>query len=342
MLTALIVLIFLSILVLVHEFGHFIAAKRFGLFVEEFGIGLPPRIYGKKIGETIYSINALPIGGFVKIAGENGEEDADKKIPSERVFFNLKIWRRIIIIIAGVTMNFILGWVLISVIFAVGVPQAVFITQVQSNTPAAQAGVQVNDKIVGFTSVDDLINYINQNKGKQIDLKVERNGEKLDFKMTPRTNPPPGEGSLGIGMVQSGQQKESVLKSVWDGLKSAGQMFSIIFVGIFTLIKLAILGRSPLQNITGPVGIVKLTAQFSHLGLIYLTQLLALISVNLAAINIFPFPALDGGRLLFLIIEKIKGSPLPKKFESYANAVGMALLLLLIAIITYKDITRLF
>jgi len=321
-------------------------AKKFNVFVEEFGIGLPPKIFGKKYGETTYSINALPIGGFVKIAGENREEEIHtkeiSKIPDDRIFYNLKIWKRCLILIGGVTMNFILGWVLISIIFMIGIPKAVVISQVQPNTPASEAGFETNDKVIGFNTAEEVVNFINKNKGKEMSLKVDKGDKEVELKAIPRVNPPKGEGSLGIALTDAGQDKEGVFRAFYDGLRASWNIFTMIFVGIFNLLKTAIMGQASLNDVTGPVGIVKITAQASHMGIVYLMQLLALISINLAALNIFPFPALDGGRLLFLIIEKIKGSPLPKKFEQYANTAGMILLLLLMAIITVKDIWRLF
>jgi len=343
MLTTIIIIIFFSILIIVHELGHFLLSKKFGLFVEEFGLGLPPRAWGKKIGETLYSINWLPFGGFVKIAGENREEDDEMavKIPAERIFYNLKIWERSFIIIGGVVMNFVLGWFLIAIVFWVGIPKAVFIADVQPNTPASEVGLQGNDKVLGFENTEVFINYVNENRGKDVTLKVERGEEEILLNVTPRINPPKGEGALGVSLVEGGQEQQGILVGIWNAFKTSGQIFGLIFVGVFTLIKGAVSGSGSFEAITGPIGIVKVTAQVSHLGFLYLVQLMALISINLAAINIFPFPALDGGRLLFLIIEKIKGSPLPKRFEGYANAVGMGLLLLLMLIITIKDIQRL-
>lgn len=343
MLTVIIIIIFFSILILIHELGHFLLSKKFGLFVEEFGLGLPPRAWGKKLGETIYSLNWLPFGGFVKIAGENREEEGElpENISKEKVFYNLKIWKRSLIIIGGVIMNFILGWILISIIFMAGIPKAVFIADVSANTPASQAGLMANDKVLGFTDVDGFISYVNQNKGKEITLRIERGGNEVDVRVAPRENPPQGQGALGVALIEGGQEKEGFFAAIWNALKLSGNIFAMIFVGIFNLIKLAILGKAGLEGVAGPVGIVKMTAQVSHLGFLYLAQLMALISINLAAINIFPFPALDGGRLLFLAIEKIKGTPLPRRFEGYANAIGMGLLLLLMAIITIKDIGRL-
>lgn len=329
------VIIFLSILVLIHELGHFLVAKKFGLLVEEFGFGLPPQIWKKKIGETIYSINALPFGGFVKIYGEDREEKAEK----DRSFASLPIKKRSLIIFAGVLMNFLLGWLLISIIFSIGIPQAILITKVELNSPAAEIGLQAGDKILS-AGADNFIKFIDEHRGQEIVIKIERNGEIKEFKTIPRINPPSGEGALGIALMESGLAKQKFLSSIWEGLKTSVEIIQAVFAAIFDLITKAFVGKASLEQIAGPVGIVKITAQAGTLGFVYLLQLLALISLNLVVINIFPFPALDGGRLLFLLIEKIKGSPLPIKFEKYANAVGMAFLLFLMAIITIKDIIR--
>ena len=342
MITAIAVIFSLSILILIHELGHFFMAKKFGIFVEEFGIGMPPRIYGKKKGETVYSVNALPIGGFVKIAGENREEDGSAGLPPDRIFYNLKIWKRILILLGGVVMNFLLGWVLVSVIFYFGIPQAVIITDVQADSPAGQAGIMANDRVLGFNTVDEFIGFVGQHKGEKITVKVDRFGEERDFELIPRQNPPQDEGPLGVALVDAGQEKMGFFNSVTEGLKSSARIFAAVFTGIFNLIKTAVLGKASLEGIAGPVGIVKVTAQATQMGIIYLLQIVALISINLAALNVFPFPALDGGRILFLLVEKIKGSPLPKKFEQYANAVGFALLIILMLIITFKDVFRLF
>jgi len=367
------VIIFLSILVLVHELGHFLAAKKFGLLVEEFGFGLPPRLWGKKIGETIYSINALPFGGFVKIFGENREDETapqldeevsvvqmeeeiiasdneliiDEKlivekivIPDHRSFNSLSVGRRALIILSGVLMNFLLGWLVISIVFAVGAPQAIVITQISQNSPAESIGLQVGDKIIN-TSADNFIKFTNENRGKEITLKIERNGEIKEFFVTPRINPPADEGVLGIGLIETGAPKQNIFYSVWEGLKTSIQIIELVFSAIFNLLKQFFTsGTANLGEVAGPVGIVKITAQAETLGFSYLLQLLALISLNLVVINIFPFPALDGGRLLFLLIEKIKGSPLPVKFERYANALGMVILIILMISITIRDIVR--
>src|SRR3972149_2611820 len=345
------VIIFLSILILVHELGHFLTAKKFGLLVEEFGFGLPPKIWKKKIGETVYSINALPFGGFVKILGEDGANSGSRE--KERSFVNLSIGKRAIIIAAGVLMNFLLGWIVLSIIFMIGIPQVVLITEIKQNSPAAEISLKTGDQIIEINSVkiatdnknifgsEQVIKIINENRGKETAIKIKRNGEIIDFSVIPRINPPAGEGSLGISLIDAGLPKQNILISFWEGLKASLILIKTIALAIFDLIAKAFIGKASLEAITGPIGIVKITSQAGSLGFVYLLQLLALISLNLAVINIFPFPALDGGRLIFLGIEKIKGSPLNHKFEKITNAIGFGILIFLMLIITIKDIIRL-
>ncbi len=344
MLTAIIVIIFLSLLIVAHELGHFLLSKKFGLFVGEFGLGLPPRAWGKKIGETIYSINWLPFGGYVKIAGENGGEDEQDGVPAnlpkERIFYNIAAWKRALILAGGVGMNFLFGWIILSGIFMFGVPQEVFVGQIQKDSPAASAGIKESDKVLGYKTAADFSGAMKAHGGEQITVHLERAGKEVDVQLTPRKNPPTGQGPIGVSLMETGQPKEGFVMSLWDGLKASFDIVWATVEGIGHLLKQTIIGKGSLDGVSGPIGIVKITSQASSIGFIYVLQLLALISLNLAAFNILPFPALDGGRLLFLAIEKIKGSPLPKKFEQYANGIGMALLLLLILVISIKDIIR--
>lgn len=343
------VIIFLSILIVAHELGHFLAAKKFGLLIEEFGFGLPSKkLWSKKIGETVYSVNLLPFGGFVKIFGEDGEtqsqttniSESTNKINQNRNFTFLPIWKRVIIISAGVVFNFILGWLIISSIFFVGAPKAILIIDVLKNSPADEIGLEINDKIIGFENSKDTIRFINENRGKEIAVKIEREKKIFDFKAIPRINPPAGEGALGIGLTDIGFEKKNFLESLREGLKTSFELSLMIFKAIFKLIGQIFIGQASLDSIAGPVGIIKITSQAGQLGFIYLFQLLALISLNLAAINIFPFPALDGGRLVFLIIEKIKGSPVKPKTEKIVNSLGLAFLMILMIAITIKDIAK--
>jgi len=341
----------ISLLILIHEMGHFFAAKYFGLLVEEFGIGFPPRLFKIKKGETVYSINLLPFGGFVRIHGEKKPEK-DKEENKERSFWYLPIWKRSTIIVAGVAMNFILGWVLISTMFIVGAPTKVIVADVLDNTPAAAAGIMAGDRILelgngeafyAINEVKQLIGLVNDSKGKEISLKLLRGDEEMVINnIVPRIEPPEKEGALGIALSELGIKKHGIFAGIWNGLISSFNIIGAIFTALANLILGIFTGGAVLENFVGPVGIFQIAGQAAEFGLIFIIQLIALISLNLAVLNIIPIPALDGGRLLFLIIEKIKGSPVSGNKEMWAHAVGFIVLILLMVVITARDIINLF
>jgi len=349
MITLLIFILILGILVLVHEFGHFIVAKKSGLTVEEFGFGFPPRIFSFKVNETVYSINLLPLGGFVKILGENDGEAGNLKS-----FASKSAGIRSLITAAGVMMNFALGALLLIIGFYIGLPQVVNeenkaiaknvqiqIIAISNNSPAEKANLKLGDSIEGFGEISIFQDFINQNKEKEISLKIKRGEDYLDIKAVPRANPPEREGALGIALAKTGLISYPWYQSVWLGIKSSFIITWEIIKGFFGLIKnLITVGKIP-QEIAGPVGIAILAGQATALGFVYLLQLVALISLNLAVLNLIPFPALDGGRLLFLGIEKIKGSKVNPKIENVIHSVGIVLLLALVVLITYRDILKL-
>lgn len=216
MLIVIIVIVGLSVLILGHEAGHFFMAKIFGLKVEEFGFGFPPRITAWKKGDTEYSLNWLPFGGFVKIGGERGEFamlEVDGKEPvmpadDSRLLYAQPAWKKSLIMLAGVFMNFILGWILISATLMIGAPQALVISAVQPNSPAAAVGLMANDVIKGFTTAQSFIDYVNANRGKKISVDVIRNNKEIDFNVTPRIVTTPDEGAVGVELAQAGEARE--------------------------------------------------------------------------------------------------------------------------------------
>jgi len=349
MITLLIFILILGILVLVHEFGHFIVAKKSGLTVEEFGFGFPPRIFSFKVNETVYSINLLPLGGFVKILGEDGGETN-----SPKSFSSKSAGIRSLITAAGVMMNFALGALLLIIGFYIGLPQVVNeenkaiaknvqiqIIAISNNSPAEKANLKLGDSIEGFGEISIFQDFINQNKEKEISLKIKRGEDYLDIKAVPRANPPEREGALGIALAKTGLISYPWYQSVWLGIKSAFIITWEIIKGFVGLIKnLLVAGEIP-KEIAGPVGIAVMAGQATALGFIYLLRLVALISLSLAVFNLIPFPALDGGRLLFLGIEKIKGSKVNPKIENAIHSIGIVLLLALVVLITYRDILKL-
>jgi regulator of sigma E protease len=360
----LIAILVLSVLVLVHEFGHFIAAKRAGMLVEEFGLGLPPRLFGVRKGETIYSINALPFGGFVKIFGESGLE---KEMPAHaigRAFYEKPLWVRFITLVSGVLMNFLLGILLFSILFSVGVPVAVSderregiqnlhveILQVANESPAAKAGLRVGDAIsslsfgsesIEVTDIDQIPDFTKKHRGEEITMTVQRGEEKLEFPLTPRLDPPPGEGALGISMAEVGILKYPWYRSVVEAFRISYELSGAILQALGgLLVKLFSTGKVE-EGVAGPIGIVDIAGEAARLGWLRLLSFVALLTVNLAVLNILPLPALDGGRVALLFLEKILGKPLPRKFEMYTHSLGMALLLALILLISIQDIRRLF
>ncbi|MBU0612008.1 RIP metalloprotease RseP [Patescibacteria group bacterium] len=375
----LIFLIILIVLVLVHEFGHFFVAKRFGIRVDEFGFGFPPRIFGKKIGETLYSVNMLPLGGFVKIFGESLDEAdllevgfLDKKSTPEKIDFSRSLvhkprYQQALVMFAGIFFNFILAWLLFSFGLMSGLPTSagnqpkgsilkdvnLVIISVLPNSPAENAGIKTGDKIVLIKSGDETLSEINPNTlksfvlshpEKELEFGYLRKGvdEMNITKITPVSDIADGKPSIGIAMDQIGIAKLSILRAFWEGMKLDISATKDTAIGFYTLIKEGIQGKGSFASVAGPVGMVGMVGDLYDFGFSYLLSFTALISINLAIINLIPFPALDGGRLLFLLIEKIKGSRINPKVANITNMVGFSLLIILMIFITYNDIVKLF
>src|SRR3989338_7793232 len=340
MFTIIIAVIFLAILIIGHEFGHFITAKLFGLRVEEFGFGFPPRIFKKQWGETTYTLNAIPFGGFVKIYGETATDSV--ATDKSKSFQYLSVWKKIVVIVAGAFMNFIIGVVAISILFRSGVAPSLFIGGASVNSPAQIAGLAAGDKIVDFKNAKDFSSFIEAHKGEEINLNILRAGENLNIKLTPRVNPPAGEGPIGVSLIDGGIPKENVFSATYDGFKASINILGLIFGTLFSLVASLFIGNWQVaSSVTGPVGIFNFLDTAGGLGLVYLLQILGLISLNLAAMNVIPFPALDGGRLAFIVYEKVSGGRLNPHFENAAHTIGFVLLILLMLAVTVKDIMNL-
>ena len=349
-------ILILALLVLVHEFGHFIAAKKNGVKVEEFGFGFPPRLFGIKKGETLYSINLIPLGGFVKVYGEEYHEtdkNIDKKF-RDRAFVYKKPWQKSVIIVSGIIGNFLLGWVLISFLFTQGIPtptDKVIVEQVQADSPAKQSGFQPGDvitkikahgKTFRLTSFSDLIKVSKEFAGEEISAAVTRSNKILDLKIIPRKNPPAGEGPLGITITSFVDKKYSWYEAPFYGLIEAFNITKAIVIQLFKIVfELAML-KKPNADVSGPIGIAQYTSQAIRFGNNAVLELVALLSLNLAVINILPFPALDGGRLIFVIYEWITRRRVNKKVERYTNLVGIIILLSLAVIISINDIIKIY
>ncbi len=369
MLTLIIFIIVLSVLVFVHELGHFWVAKRAGMKVEEFGFGFPPRLLAWRRrpaaevepafgNETTFSINLIPFGGFVKILGEDGGEITDP-----RSFAAAKPGVRAAVIVAGVAMNLLLAIVLLSIGNAVGLRVGladeaarnratdikIQIAQVAEASPAQEAGLRLLDEISAITvsgqrltvgEISEVQNIINSNRGREITLEIKRGSETLPILVIPRANPPPNEGAIGISLALTGIVEYPWHQAVSQGIQNTFFITRETIAGYGTILRnLFITGKAGVE-LSGPVGIAVITGQAARLGFIYLLQLVSLISINLAVLNAAPFPALDGGRLLFVVIEKLKGRPVSKKIETAVNAAGFALLIALMILVTAKDIIK--
>ncbi|MDP3955571.1 MAG: M50 family metallopeptidase [bacterium] len=353
-LTAIVFLLILSILVFVHELGHFLVAKKAGIKVEEFGFGLPPRVWGKKVGETIYSINALPIGGFVRLYGED-EAAKGKKEDNNRQFLYKSKKIRAAVTVAGVVMNFLLAVVIFSAIYTkIGIPtetDQVMVVGVTSGSPAQNADLRENDIVLAvdgqtITASREFIDIAGEKAGSEIVLEVSREGQRKSVQVVPRENPPEGEGPLGVA-ISTLEMKfypfwEMPIRGAVQGVKESLAWAGLIVGSLGEMVyQLVVAGQVP-KDVTGPVGIFQITGQAAQMGWLPVLQLLAIISVNLAIVNILPIPALDGGRLLFIGIEAISGRRVRTKFESYAHQIGMVVLLLLILLVTISDVRRIF
>ncbi|MCR4311289.1 MAG: RIP metalloprotease RseP [Candidatus Taylorbacteria bacterium] len=360
-------LIILGVLVFVHECGHFIVAKKSGIRVDEFAVGFPPRLWSKRVGETVYALNALPLGGYVKIFGENAEslEKADGTAETpERSFAHKSRLIQAAVISAGVTMNIIFAWLVISIGLMFGMPTAVGVTDqhtvsdahviinsVVADSPAEQAGLKAGDTIVALESPTEVLNtnvtpdtvhnFVTAST-EPLTLSYKRGAETLSTSLTPAEGIVPDGAVIGITMDMVGTLRLSPLRAVTEGAIRTALLFRAVVVGIYSFFHDLFIGEADLSSVAGPVGMVALVGDAKDLGFAYLVYFTALLSINLAVINLIPFPALDGGRLVVIAIEAIRRKALPPSLIQNVNIVGFALLMLLMLVVTFHDILKLF
>jgi regulator of sigma E protease len=350
-------LVVLGVLVLAHEFGHFIAAKASGVKVEEFSIGFPPRILAFKRGETNYVIGLLPLGGYVKMLGE------DESSNDPRAFNNQSAFKRFVISIAGVVLNFVLAWLILTVGFMSGMsPMAtpanqvpgkiiksnIYIAEVRKDSASDKAGLQVGDSLVsgstsdgiktGFNSSSDVSTFTKSNLGKQVTLEIKRDNQTIQKEATISQD---AEAPLGVGLAQEDIVRVTWYKAPIVAIRETGIITEQTFVFLGSFLKGLFAHGQISDQVGGPVAIFKMSGAAAKAGIVVFLQFIAILSINLGLVNALPFPALDGGRILFIVLEKIFGKRIVKAdVEGIIHTIGFALLIILILAVTYKDIFR--
>ena len=340
-------ILIISAIIIIHELGHLLTAKYFHVYCEEFSIGMGPAIFKKKFSETTFAIRALPIGGFVAMAGEEGMDNED--IPFERTIKGIAWWKQIIVMGAGALMNILLAWILfIGITMVQGkvvVPAEPVVQGFTESSVAQEAGIQVGDRIVSVSSggatihpktFDDIIEHMGYYPDSETTFEVERNQKQLTFVLTPRYNEAEDRYLAGF-LTKSSIKDITALEAISygtdkmiDGSKTIVRALGKLVQGI------------GLQNLSGPVGIYKLTEQTTQIGMTSTLSLIALLSLNIGIFNLIPLPVLDGGRIFIILLEKISGRKISEKVETAIMSVGVLLLIGIMVFATWQDIMRLF
>lgn len=370
--TIVLFIIVLALLILTHEFGHFIVAKLSGIRVDEFGLGLPPKVFGVKKGETVYSLNWLPFGGFVKIFGEDPDEENTNGPDRARSFVHKPKWIQALVLAAGVTFNLIFAWVLISINLMIGMPVAtdggvpagmavhnerLAIVNVLKDSPAALGGLKSGDQLLSLASgqervtdlsSDSVRDFIKKFPNKEVKVELKRKNNGFSSATTsfatvvPRTTGSSSEPMIGIAMQKVGLVSATWWQAPFYGFYFTYHLIVNTFLSFGTFFSsIATEGQGALAAVSGPIGIYSLMNDATKMGLVYILNFMVVISVNLAIINLLPFPALDGGRLLFVAIEAIIRRPIKPVIANTLNMIGFALLILLMVVIAVSDVAKL-
>jgi regulator of sigma E protease len=350
--------------VFVHELGHFLVAKASGIRVDEFAIGFPPRLVSKKVGETIYSLNLVPFGGYVKIFGENPDTESLSGPDSKRSFVNKNRMVQAAVLVAGITFNFLFAWLLLSAGYFFGSPvplegyekytltdKHTIIISVLPESPAAEAGLKLEDSILflerGTTRLErplaeEVEKFVAEGGTQEITLGYERAREAQTIKIKPEGGFVEGKAIIGVSLASIGTLKVGFPHAFIEGTKTTWYVTRATAVGLWSFFSQAFQGQADFSSVTGPVGIANLVGEASRQGFIYLLSFTAIISLNLAIINFLPFPALDGGRLLFVAIEAVIRRRIKPQIQNVVNSVGFAILITLMLVVTWKDIAKFF
>lgn len=340
-------ILILGAIILVHEFGHFIFSKLFKVYVYEFSLGMGPKLlhYKKKKGETEYCLRLIPIGGFVSLAGEDADDNS--KIPDDRKLYNKPVWQRFIIMIAGATFNFIFAFVVLFIMALIYGSSSMkpVVATVSPEYPAYEAGIEVGDRVVSIdgektSSWSEVQLYISMSKGKEMEFVLkDADGDKRTVMITPEVvEDADGNKNYVVGIGLDSTKKTGFVNSIKYAVETTGYLFRLMFITLEQLFT----GSVGVKDLSGPVGIYTVVSDQAKEGFESLMYLTAYLSVNVGVINLLPFPAFDGGRVLFLIIEKIRRKPVKAKTEAIVNSIGFCLLILLMIIVTVGDIIKLF
>lgn len=357
-------LLVLFVLILVHEWGHFIVAKKTGMRVDEFGIGFPPKMYGIKKGETEYSFNALPIGGFVRIYGENLEEIPDDEPDKIRAFGSRPRWAQALVLVAGVAMNVIFAWFLFLVTYLIGMPTAVDESQASSeavlyvsgslpNSPLAEKILPGSEIVSVKAGNDELLNpkpstftnFVQEHAEETLSISYIHGADSGEVEVKPIKGLIAGQeerAAVGVSLAMVENVERSFFEAFTESFVTTGEGLKNITIGLWTLLAGAFTGEADLSQVAGPVGIVGMVGDAADFGLVALLTFTAIISLNLAIINLLPIPALDGGRLVFVAIEAVTNRPINPAWAGRLNLIGFTLLMLLMVVVTYNDIVRIF
>lgn len=345
--TLILFILILGVVIFVHELGHFLFAKKCGIYVHEFAIGMGPRIFSKKgkNNETVYSLRLIPIGGFCSLAGEGVEED--RKLPKDRLLQSKSVWDRFLTMFFGPGFNFLFAILLLFLIGLIwGAPNyKPVIADVTNQSAAYEVGIESGDTILEVNehhiyTTDDLSLYLTlAKKDRPTEILVKKtNGEEKTYHVTPKETEIDGEKQYQYGITLQSTRQRGLLSSIKFTFVKTGALFRQMFVTIQNLFT----GGLKVSQLSGPVGIYTIVGEQSKAGVANILYLIAYLSINVGFINLIPLPAFDGGRILFLIIEKIKGSPLKQETENMIHTIGFFLLMALMVYITFNDILKLF
>jgi len=347
MLTIIAFIFVFSILIFFHELGHFIAAKVSGVKVYKFAFGFGPKILGFTKNQTEYLICLIPLGGYVKMAGEMGQEDVKKiseeEVPEKQRFDKKTLGIRALIVALGPFMNIATAVVIFSLIFFVnGIPVVTnFVSTIVQNGPAEQAGILSGDKIIAIDSIkmEDphrIANTINKSSGEELQITLDREGEVVDVFVIPKYDDDYKKGLIGITFEVT-IERINIFSAFYKGLIATGNIIKLIFSNTIEMIT----GKVPME-IAGPLGIAQMTGEAAKLGFLNLLYFTAILSIFIGLFNLLPIPILDGGHLLILVIEKLRGKPLEPEKINFMYLIGISLMIIIFIFATYKDILRVF